>query len=222
MTGHLPPDEKELKRAEQRETAALAKSSTTGALDASAPLANNTTGPAVHPLPPKPTSAQVPSKPALVAGPASISAEPQLRNLQKELVHLVPSTIMRKRVTQKGKIGRPVNAAPGVDEDDDHAATPSFAEPTFSPHSGTKASRSTTSSTAYGKEDEDSDQERRETGLGLRLPRINLAPSVPSLLGGSKIVVNSAPEVPVAVDKAAQKKAEYDDFLQGLQGDGLI
>jgi hypothetical protein len=109
-----------------------------------------------------------------------------------------------------------------VDEDDDHAATPSFAEPTFSPHSGTKASRSTTSSTAYGKEDEDSDQERRETGLGLRLPRINLAPSVPSLLGGSKIVVNSAPEVPVAVDKAAQKKAEYDDFLQGLQGDGLI
>lgn len=233
MTGHLPPDEKELKRAEKEAAkeaaaAAMASSAGTAFTDVSVSGTNNVnpTGPAIHPLPPKPTSTQVPPKPALVAGPASISAEPQLRNLQKELVHLVPSTIMRKRVNQKGKIGRPVNAAPGVDEDDDRNAAPSPTESSISlagQNSGiTQASRTGLTMTTTGKEDEDHGQEYREAGLGLRLPRINLAPSVPGILGPSRIVVNSAPEVPVVIDKAAKKKAEYDEFLQSLEGDGLI
>lgn len=222
MTGHLPPDEKELKRAEKEAAAAAAmviSSAGTASIDLSNPA-----GSGIHPLPPKPTSTQAPPKPALVAGPASISAEPQLRNLQKELVHLVPSTIMRKRVTQKGKIGKPVNAAPGVDEDDDRiAASLESSVSGVGQNSGiTQSSWTGLTMTTAGKEDEDFGQEYREAGLGLRLPRINLAPSVPGILGPSKIVVNSAPEVPVVVDKAAKKKAEYDEFLQSLEGDGLI
>ncbi|KAF9104954.1 hypothetical protein BGX27_009865, partial [Mortierella sp. AM989] len=209
MTGHLPPDEKEAKKAaEQKEKAAAAAE----ALEATSETATESTGinsttATSHPLPPKPSTIQVPAKPTSVAGPVSISEEPKLRNLQKELVHLVPSSIMRKRVTQKGKIGKPVNAAPGVDEDE-RGSSGSF--------SG--GGPSTTTSRTNG--EEESEEEYRETGLGLRLPRINLAPSVPSILGPRKIVVNSAPDV--AVDREAKKKAEYDEFLQGLEGDGLL
>ncbi|KAF9158110.1 hypothetical protein BGX20_003553 [Mortierella sp. AD010] len=213
MTGHLPPDEKEAKRAaEQKEKAAAAAA----AMAASTETGSNSTPPTSHPLPPKPTTTQVPTKPTSVAGPVSISAEPQLRNLQKELVHLVPSSIMRKRVTQKGKIGKPVNAAPGVDEDDQAPST------SLGDDNGYRQATTATPTIVSGdvKGDEDSEPEYRETGLGLRLPKINLAPSVPSILGPRKIIVNSAPEVPV--DREAKKKAEYDEFLQGLEGDGLL
>ncbi|KAF9106670.1 hypothetical protein BGX29_008819 [Mortierella sp. GBA35] len=202
MTGHLPPDEKEKKlQGENKE------SSSTPATP--------------HPLPPKPTTTQVPAKPAVVAGPTSISAEPQLRNLQKELVHLVPSTIMRKRVTQKGKIGRPVNAAPGIEEDYRSAYPPPASTATSTAITTTTAAYSSENTTREsGKEEEEG---RRETALGLRLPKINLAPSVPSFLSSTRMVINSAPEVPAApVDKAAKKKAEYDEFMQGLEGDGLL
>ncbi|KAG0324879.1 hypothetical protein BGZ99_001345 [Dissophora globulifera] len=208
MTGHLPPDEKEKKRvADQREAAVAAATEAAASSDGS-----TLTTPTQHPLPPRPTTTQVPAKPVATAGPVSISEEPQLRNLQKELVHLVPSSIMRKRVTQKGKIGKPVNAAPGVDVDDDRT---------------TRATKYSTRVSAEEDEqevEEDKEESQRETGLGLRLPRLNAAPSVASvasILGAPrKIVVNSAPEV--VVDKAARKKAEYDDFMQGLAGDGLL
>ncbi|KAF9569133.1 hypothetical protein EC968_002726 [Mortierella alpina] len=224
MTGHLPMDEKEAnkKRAAEELSAATADElPSIAANDAPAPP------PASHPLPPKPgTSLSATAKP-VVAGPTSISAEPQLRNLQRELVHLVPSTLMRKRVAQKGKIGKPVNAAPGVDEGEDDVSNRQ--QPHLQNTSST-SSLSVTGTTAASasKEDEDSDHNYlRETGLGLRLPRINLAPSVPSLLGPRKIVVNSAPDVPVpapasTTDRAAKKKAEYDEFLQSLEGDGLL
>ncbi|KAF8947943.1 hypothetical protein BGZ47_007211 [Haplosporangium gracile] len=201
MTGHLPPDEKEKKRQEENK--------------------ETSTSAAPHPLPPKPTIAQVPAKPAIVAGPTSISAEPQLRNLQKELVHLVPSAIMRKRVTQKGKIGRPVNAAPGIEEDYQSSTSSSFATTTAVTTTTAFASQGSSDNTHQNEKEED--EEHRETALGLRLPKINLAPSVPSFLSSSLMVVNSAPEVPAApVDKAAKKKAEYDEFMQGLEGDGLL
>ncbi|KAF9377978.1 hypothetical protein CPB97_009823 [Podila verticillata] len=222
MTGHLPPDEKEVnKQLAAAEKAASETDSASTAVEALNP-------PTHHPLPPKPFSSAS-SKPVVQAGPTSISAEPQLRNLQKELVHLVPSTIMRKRVTQKGKIGKPVNAAPGVDVDD---------VPSASTHgsSSIPASSSSTSSTKTSggglvfpfasqplssQQGDDSDEDYRESGLGLRLPRINLAPNVQ--VGPRKIVVNSAPNVPAAEpDRAAKKKAEYDDFMQSLEGDGLL
>ncbi|KAI8606302.1 hypothetical protein EDD21DRAFT_410325 [Dissophora ornata] len=222
MTGHLPPDEKEKKRAAEQKDAATAVATVASA---STHVSYSTPQPTSHPLPPKPATAQVPTKPVPAAGPVSISEEPQLRNLQKELVHLVPSTIMRKRVTQKGKIGKPVNAAPGVDEDDRSLSSSSpsqaYGAQSSSARQGSALAPST-SATMTTKEEGESEQEYRETGLGLRLPRINLAPSVPSIFGPRKIVVNSAPEVPVVVDKAAKKKAEYDEFLQSLEGDGLL
>ncbi|KAG0372612.1 hypothetical protein BGX24_012815 [Mortierella sp. AD032] len=201
MTGHLPPDEKDKKNQ------AVNKESSTPA--------------APHPLPPKPTIGQGPSKPAIVAGPTSISAEPQLRNLQKELVHLVPSAIMRKRVTQKGKIGRPVNAAPGIEEDYQSASPPTSTSSTTT----TMAAKFTSQGSQGSSETmrESGNEEHRETALGLRLPKINLTSSVPSFLSSTRMVINSAPEVPAApVDKAAKKKAEYDEFMQGLEGDGLL
>ncbi|KAF9394260.1 hypothetical protein CPC16_011877 [Podila verticillata] len=222
MTGHLPPDEKEISK--QLAAAEKAASATDSASTATEAL--NT--PTHHPLPPKPFSSTS-SKPVVQAGPTSISAEPQLRNLQKELVHLVPSTIMRKRVTQKGKIGKPVNAAPGVDVDDVPSAS------THGSSSIPVSSSSTSSTKASGgglvfpfanqppssQQGDDSDEDYREPGLGLRLPRINLAPNVQ--VGPRKIVVNSAPNVPAAEpDRAAKKKAEYDDFMQSLEGDGLL
>ncbi|KAG0328864.1 hypothetical protein BG004_002452 [Podila humilis] len=213
MTGHLPPDEKEVNKqlaAAEKEAAAAAALATKPGSDSTATISEAPPSQTSmhHPLPRKPGS--VPSKPVVQAGPTSISAEPQLRNLQKELVHLVPSTIMRKRVTQKGKIGRPVNAAPGVDVDD----IPSTTANEGSLSSSILASSSTS-------EDADTTQDYRETGLGLRLPRINLAPNVQ--IGPSRIVVNSAPNVPAAEpDRAAKKKAEYDDFLQSLEGEGLL
>ncbi|KAF9341045.1 hypothetical protein BGZ91_011205 [Linnemannia elongata] len=201
MTGHLPPDEKEKKRQEENK--------------------ETSTPAAPHPLPPKPTIAQVPVKPAVVAGPTSISAEPQLRNLQKELVHLVPSAIMRKRVTQKGKIGRPVNAAPGIEED--YQSATSSSSVTNATATTTTAFASQGSSENSRQNEKEEEEGHRETALGLRLPKINLAPSVPSFLSSSRMVINSAPEVPAApVDKAAKKKAEYDEFMQGLEGDGLL
>lgn len=209
MTGHLPPDEKEKKRQEENKEPIISA--------------------APHPLPPKPAAAQIPAKPAIVAGPTSISAEPQLRNLQKELVHLVPSAIMRKRVTQKGKIGKPVNAAPGIEEDYPPAS------PSLAGTAALSSSATTTTTTAKTsvfasqglsdntRQSEKEEEEHRETALGLRLPKINVAPSVPSFLSSSRMVINSAPEVPAApVDKAAKKKAEYDEFMQGLEGDGLL
>ncbi|KAI1299074.1 hypothetical protein EDD11_006494 [Mortierella claussenii] len=211
MTGHLPRDEKETKRVADQKDAAAAKSAAAALLNSSSPGQT----PAAHPLPPKPTTTQLPVKPALVAGPASISAEPQLRNLQKELVHLVPSTIMRKRVTQKGKIGRPVNAAPGVDEDD-HKPNAWHGSAALSTAVSTSAPQNTNVASL------DTEPEvYREAGLGLRLPKINIAPDVSSIFP-RKIMVNSAPEVPVVIDRAAKKKAEYDEFLQGLEGDGLL
>ncbi|KAF9959389.1 hypothetical protein BGZ72_009754 [Mortierella alpina] len=223
MTGHLPMDEKEANKkraAEELSAAAAEESPSIASSGAGTPQS------APHPLPPKPGTALSATAKPVVAGPTSISAEPQLRNLQRELVHLVPSTLMRKRVAQKGKIGKPVNAAPGVDESEDDVGNGhqaymqnASATPPFS------AAGKTTGSAAN--EDGGSDHNYlRETGLGLRLPRINLAPSVPSLLGPRKIVVNSAPDVPVPspapVDRAAKKKAEYDEFLQSLEGDGLL
>ncbi|GJJ70637.1 hypothetical protein EMPS_02986 [Entomortierella parvispora] len=189
MTGHLPPDEKELNKKRNAEESVVEGESSAVS--------------ATHPLPPKPATIvpAVTPKPVVAAGPTSISAEPQLRNLQKELVHLVPSTIMRKRVAQKGKIGRPVNAAPVVADDESS--------------SGSMPSHSNTDDRASG------DDGRRESSLGLLLPKINIAPNVPTLNSGPRqIVVNSAPEV--AVDRAAKKKAEYDAFLEGLEGDGLL
>ncbi|KAF9315671.1 hypothetical protein BG003_002803 [Podila horticola] len=215
MTGHLPPDEKEINK-----QLAAAEKEATSAESASSEASNP---PAHHPLPPKPFSSSAPSKPVVQAGPTSISAEPQLRNLQKELVHLVPSTIMRKRVTQKGKIGKPVNAAPGVDVDDmppqglssiQSSSSPSSIKPSNSGHVFPFASQLPSS-----QQGEDSDEDYRESGLGLRLPRINAAPNVQ--IGPRKIIVNSAPNVPEP-DRAAKKQAEYDEFLQGLEGDGLL
>jgi hypothetical protein len=172
MTGHLPPDEKERKQhGEHKESNTIASP---------------------HPLPPKPTIAQVPSKPAAVAGPTSISAEPQLRNLQKELVHLVPSAIMRRRVTQQGKIGKPVNSAPGIEEDYQTALAPVSSSTTAA--TVTQFSSQGSSETIRDNENE----ERREAAMGLRLPKINLAPSVPSFLSSTRMVINSAPEVPAA------------------------
>ncbi|KAF9898715.1 hypothetical protein BX616_003690, partial [Lobosporangium transversale] len=220
MTGHLPPDEKEKKRIKEQAEAAAAAASTQESSPVSVPTKpglSTATGTISHPLPPKPSAISATPKPTLVAGPASISAEPQLRNLQKELVHLVPSTIMRKRVSQKGKIGKPVNAAPGVDEDDYNPVSGESAESASAFSSLTTVTVNTGMTEAAG-----SEPEYRETGLGLRLPKINAAPSVPSLLSPRKIVVNTAPEVPVAVDRAAKKKAEYDEFLQGLEGAGLL
>lgn len=107
---------------------------------------------------------------------------------------------MRKRVAQKGKIGRPVNAAPVVADDE---ASPSSL---FNRNNA---------------DDRIGDNGHRETGLGLLLPKINSAPNVPAMSSGPRqIVVNSAPEVPI--DRAAKKKAEYDAFLEGLEGDGLL
>ncbi|KAF9929594.1 hypothetical protein FBU30_001435 [Linnemannia zychae] len=199
MTGHLPPDEKEKKhQGEAKETSVPA---------------------APHPLPPKPTITQVPAKPTAVAGPASISAEPQLRNLQKELIHLVPSAIMRKRVTQKGKIGKPVNAAPGIEEDSTPVSSPSASNT----NSSSLTAASLTSLSSHTSNANENEEEQRETALGLRLPKINLAPSVPSFMSSTRMVINSAPEVPIApIDKAAKKRAEYDEFMQGLEGDGLL
>ncbi|KAK3804493.1 MAG: hypothetical protein J3Q66DRAFT_362600 [Benniella sp.] len=179
MTGHLPPDEKELKQ-DGHIGEVINDNRSLGCVGTFSQQHHGT---------------RIPPKPALVAGPASISAEPQLRNLQKELVHLVPSTIMRKRVTQKGKIGRPVNAAPGVDEDDDHVAAPVCRTYILT----AQRDKGLTDHNIDHGEDEDSDQEQRETGLGLRLPRIKLV---------RQACICS--EVPVAVDKAAQKTAEYD------------
>jgi hypothetical protein len=208
MTGHLPPDQKEKKRQEENKESIIPA--------------------APHPLPPKPTAAHIPAKPAIVAGPTSISAEPQLRNLQKELVHLVPSAIMRKRVTQKGKIGKPVNAAPGIEEDYLSAPASLAGTAAFSSATTTTTTAKTTMFASHGLSDstqqnKKEEEEHRETALGLRLPKINLAPGVPSFLSSSRMVINSAPEVPAApVDKAAKKKAEYDEFMQGLEGDGLL
>ncbi|KAF9305957.1 hypothetical protein BGZ74_008178 [Mortierella antarctica] len=218
MTGHLPPDEKEI----NKQLAAAEKEAASVTESASSTEASNP--PTHHPLPSKPFSSSAPSKPVVQAGPTSISAEPQLRNLQKELVHLVPSTIMRKRATQKGKIGKPVNAAPGVDVDEmpSHGSAPS--KQSFSSPSSTKSGSSGlvfpfASQPPSSQQGEDSDEDYRESGLGLRLPRINAAPNVQ--IGPRKIVVNSAPNVPEP-DRAAKKKAEYDEFLQGLEGDGLL
>ncbi|KAG0356626.1 hypothetical protein BG005_004453 [Podila minutissima] len=218
MTGHLPPDEKEI----NKQLAAAEKEAASVTESASSTEASNP--PTHHPLPSKPFSSSAPSKPVVQAGPTSISAEPQLRNLQKELVHLVPSTIMRKRATQKGKIGKPVNAAPGVDVDEmpSHGSAPSVQF--FSSPSSTKSGSSGlvfpfASQPPSSQQGEDSDEDYRESGLGLRLPRINAAPNVQ--IGPRKIVVNSAPNVPEP-DRAAKKKAEYDEFLQGLEGDGLL
>lgn len=222
MTGHLPPDEKEVNK--QLAAAEKIASET----DSASTTTETSNPPTHHPLPPKPfTSA--PSKPVIQAGPTSISAEPQLRNLQKELVHLVPSTIMRKRVTQKGKIGKPVNAAPGVDVDDVPSASTHGSSSIPVSSSSTSSTKTSSSGLVFpfanhppsSQQGDVSDEDYRESGLGLRLPRINLAPNVQ--VGPRKIVVNSAPNVPAAEpDRAAKKKAEYDDFMQSLEGDGLL
>ncbi|KAF9585778.1 hypothetical protein BGW38_000791 [Lunasporangiospora selenospora] len=258
MTGHLPMDEKEAKKqAVMAERAANANRGISGDERASL-VSNDSTNPinassATHALPPRPGAGLAPpglptKKPALVAGPTSISAQPQLRNLQKELVHLVPSTIMRKRVSQKGKIGRPVNAAPGVDDDDndERVETRSSSKAYDStlgliPESITRASvgsmfSGSSSSLTSSPDKNGVEQEHRESSLlGLRLPRVNLAPSVDlsSIGAGSmKLSVNSAPDVSVTtasapnpappVDREKKKKQEYNDFLQSLEGDGLL
>ncbi|KAF9974064.1 hypothetical protein BGZ73_002653 [Actinomortierella ambigua] len=279
--------------------------------------------PKVHPLPPKPgthpapatsspsssspstsvSSSPRPSKPttpSAPAGPTSISAAPKLRNLQRELVHLVPSTILRKKVLQSKRIGKPVNAAPGIADDDEeeeeragqqerspattvtttttaavHATspsttatatpytttTPSSASITTTMPSGPHLARptipalaSTLAATLTGRplvnaapdNDDESDDEAAaprsggvstlSAGLGIRLPQINLTPSV--TIGSARITINSAPNVdssttvaatsssaataPPAVDRQAKKKADYDQFLQSLEGDGLL
>ncbi|CAG8731556.1 14618_t:CDS:2 [Cetraspora pellucida] len=47
-----------------------------------------------------------------------IQAEPQVRNLQKELTTLVPAALLRKKAdARKPKVARPVvNAAPNIDD----------------------------------------------------------------------------------------------------------
>ncbi|KAG0237850.1 hypothetical protein BGW42_008471 [Actinomortierella wolfii] len=261
--------------------------------------------PKVHPLPPKPgtvasatsspstATASLPPKPTAPAGPTSISAAPKLRNLQKELVHLVPSTILRKKVIQSKRIGKPVNAAPGVaDDDDQHHHSPqshqqeqeadsSFAQ---SVEATSPVSSTLSSSTVSGNaklpvasasepavpsgipslgssltstltrrplvnvapdSDEESDSDSNHpgqgsggsssftAGLGIRLPQINLTPTV--TIGSTRIAINTAPSVvdsaprqpsqpatQSAADRNAKKKAEYDEFLQSLEGDGLL
>lgn len=78
---------------------------------------------AKHELPPKPgilsETGPKPSSPAPPVGNATISAEPQLRDLRKEAVAFVPRGVKRKKVSTGGVA---INAAPGageIDEDGD-------------------------------------------------------------------------------------------------------
>ncbi|KAG9301157.1 hypothetical protein G9A89_012540 [Geosiphon pyriformis] len=70
-----------------------------------------------------PSKMSLPSKPAASAAIAIpiIQAEPQVRNLQKELTILVPSAVLRKKAAAaKTKVVRPmVNAAPNIDDGTD-------------------------------------------------------------------------------------------------------
>ncbi|GLB35772.1 putative WW domain binding protein 11 [Lyophyllum shimeji] len=84
-----------------------------------------------HPsLPPKPAQAVVPLPSTLPAKPtvgqpvtahaaaaATISAEPQLRDLKKEATAFVPTALKRKKPGASASSSK-VNAAPGVEEDD--------------------------------------------------------------------------------------------------------
>lgn len=66
---------------------------------------------------PKPTREQIAA--------ATISAEPQLRDLQKELLGFVPAAVRRKQAAQKKTAALPkgakpvINAAPDVEEEQD-------------------------------------------------------------------------------------------------------
>ncbi|CAG8724385.1 11938_t:CDS:2, partial [Acaulospora colombiana] len=65
----------------------------------------------------QPKIEQLPMRSVAAATPV-IQAEPQVRNLQKELTTLVPSSLLRKKASaSKPKVARPVvNAAPNIDD----------------------------------------------------------------------------------------------------------
>ncbi|KAI8813733.1 hypothetical protein BJ742DRAFT_900165 [Cladochytrium replicatum] len=88
------------------------------------PILNNAPPQHIQLRPPPPV---VPQQTPLQA-PAIVSAAPQLRDLQKEVSHLVPPSLLRKRQGAAGatKSVKPafVNAAPDVDEEDGAAAAP--------------------------------------------------------------------------------------------------
>jgi hypothetical protein len=64
-----------------------------------------------------------------VSATVTISAAPQVRDLQKELVGFVPAAVRKKKLQagKKGtlpKVARPtINAAPDMDDDEEHQAT---------------------------------------------------------------------------------------------------
>ncbi|KAJ4472543.1 WW domain binding protein 11-domain-containing protein [Lentinula edodes] len=85
----------------------------------------------------------LPAKPGLVVPPrastkisstaltaaATISAEPQLRDLKKEATAFVPSALKRKRGGASSASTSRVNAAPGVGNDDDNTDSPNALAP---------------------------------------------------------------------------------------------
>lgn len=118
------------------------------------PAAYYQQGPAVHTSAVQPMNENVnvdntPTE-AAVSATVTISAAPQVRDLQKELVGLVPAAV-RKRKLQAGKKGtipkvaRPtINAAPDMDDDEESQepvqASPSIQLPAATTHPSTKTS----------------------------------------------------------------------------------
>ena len=77
-------------------------------------------------LPPHPS---LPEKPvAAIAAAATVSAEPQLRDLKKEATAFVPTALKRKRPTAPGASSAKINAAPAL-TDEQHAIEPTLVRP---------------------------------------------------------------------------------------------
>ena len=76
-----------------------------------------------------PSHPSLPEKPvAAITAAATISAEPQLRDLKKEATAFVPPTLKRKRPTAPGASSAKINAAPTLTDDQD-ATEPTLARP---------------------------------------------------------------------------------------------
>lgn len=77
-------------------------------------------------LPPHPS---LPEKPvAAIAAAATISAEPQLRDLKKEATAFVPTALKRKRPAAPGAASAKINAAPALTDEQD-ATEPTLVRP---------------------------------------------------------------------------------------------
>ncbi|KAF8347049.1 WW domain binding protein 11-domain-containing protein [Amanita rubescens] len=76
-----------------------------------------------------PSHPSLPEKPvAAITAAATVSAEPQLRDLKKEATSFVPYTLKRKRQAASGVSSAKVNAAPAL-TDDQETPEPSLARP---------------------------------------------------------------------------------------------